>query len=599
MTSKRLGLVIGNNYPNSDKELKFAVADAIKMKEILLNKDICDFDKVVDLVDRTSKEALIEVEKILKRSENDLVFIYFSGHGKKDFENDLCLLFKDTEEGTLLSTSLTFNFINKCRRYPSRKSVIIVLDCCYSGAAGIRDTDVMEALKKHSGSGTVILTSTGLTGSPTAKEVEKLGHGVFTHYLIEGLEKGQADKKGEGYISIEDLYSYAFEKTTSSCSQSPKKEGSIEGTIFIGKNPLKIREKEYVSKKRDLFDKYITYKLPHSILNESQTVLRKHYEDQNNLGPVDEIIYGLLISFLNGDLFPENYIEALQHLKGTSVSSVNIYEKEKVNVSTTNNSKYEVIELSEVPNFGSYQPFEESEKQEITKTFISPSIGMEFVLIPAGKYIRGSPYEEENGLLNEQPALEVEIKNSFYIGRYPVTQGQWIAIMNRYTSPLKKDDLPVNSVSWNEAQEFIKKFNEIERTDKYCLPSEAEWEYACRTGKTTEYYFGNNESKLRDYAWYEKNAGNRTHPVGQKKPNGWGLYDMYGNIWEWVQDTWHDNYKGAPLDNSAWEDEKSSTHVIRGGSWISYAKHCRSATRHKLHSEVQNSDVGFRLLKKL
>jgi len=247
MTGKRVGLVIGNNYPDSDKKLRFAVADALAMKEVLLNKDICEFDEVIDLVDRTSKEALVEVEKILKRVDSNLVFIYFSGHGKKDFENDLCLLFNDTEEDALLATSLTFDFINKCRRYPSRKSVIIVLDCCYSGAAGIRDTsDVMEALKKHSGSGTIILTSTGLAGSPAAREEEKFGHGVFTNYLIEGLEKGYADK-GNGYISIEELYDYAFKKTKSEGYQSPKKEGSIEGTIFIGKNPLKIRENEYAS----------------------------------------------------------------------------------------------------------------------------------------------------------------------------------------------------------------------------------------------------------------------------------------------------------------------------------------------------------------
>lgn len=202
MTGKRVGLVIGNNYPDSDKQLRFAVADALAMKEVLLNKDICGFDEVIDLVDRTSKEALVEVEKILKRADSDLVFIYFSGHGKKDFENDLCLLFNDTEEDAFLATSLTFDFINKCRRYPSRKSVIIILDCCYSGAAGIRGTsDVMEALKKHSGSGTIILTSTGLTGSPAAREEEKFGHGVFTNYLIEGLEKGYADKAMVTYPS--------------------------------------------------------------------------------------------------------------------------------------------------------------------------------------------------------------------------------------------------------------------------------------------------------------------------------------------------------------------------------------------------------------
>jgi len=183
MTSKRVGLVIGNNYPNSDKELKFAVADAIKMKEVLLNKDICGFDDVEESIDNTFLDARIKIERVLKNANHgDLVFIYFSGHGKKHLDNGLRLLFKDTNEDYLLATSLNFDYINRCMRYPSQKSVIIVLDCCYSGAAGIRDTDVMEALKKYSGSGIIILTSTGLTGSSAAREEEKFRHGVFTHY---------------------------------------------------------------------------------------------------------------------------------------------------------------------------------------------------------------------------------------------------------------------------------------------------------------------------------------------------------------------------------------------------------------------------------
>lgn len=239
MTGKRVGLVIGNNYPNSDKELRFAVADALAMKKVLLNKDICGFDEVEESIDDTFLDARIKIEKILKNANHDdIVFVYFSGHGKKHLDNGLRLLFKDYREDYPLATSLNFDYINRCMKYPSLKSVIIILDCCYSGVAGIRDvSDVMEALKKHSGSGTVILISTGLTGSPTAKEEEKLGHGIFTYYLIEGLEKGQADKRGEGKISIDDLYDCAFEKTTERCSQSPKKEGRIEGIFFIGKPP--------------------------------------------------------------------------------------------------------------------------------------------------------------------------------------------------------------------------------------------------------------------------------------------------------------------------------------------------------------------------
>lgn len=590
MTGKRVGIVIGNNYPDSDNELKFAVADALAMKDVLLNKDICGFDEVEESIDSTLLDARIKIEKILKNANHDdIVFIYFSGHGKKHLDNGLRLLFKDYREDYPLATSLNFDYINRCMKYPSLKSVIIILDCCYSGVAGIRDvSDVMEALKKHSCSGTVILTSTGLTGSPTAKEEEKLGHGVFTYYLIEGLEKGQADKRGEGQISIDDLYDYAFEKTTASCSQSPKKEGSIEGIFFIGKNPLKIRENEYASKKRDLFEKYLKYKLPHSILNESQEVLRKYYEAQNTLEPVDETTYGLLNSFLKGDLFPENYIEALQHFKGIYVSSESPHEKENVNISSFRNSKYQTIEIPKDTN-----------KQEIPKTFTSPSTGMEFVLIPAGKFVMGSPSGEEGRYNDEGPVHEVTINNSFYMGKYPVTQKQWNKVMGNNPSDFKGEDRPVESVSWEDVQEFVKKLNEKEGANKYRLPSEAEWEYACRAGKQTRYSFGDDESKLNEYAWYNENSGYETHPVGKKKPNSWELYDMQGNVWEWVQDKWHDNYEGAPSDGSVWEDEVGSFLVFRGGSWSVNAGNCLSASRGGDNPRGRDDDLGFRLLRKL
>ena len=132
------------------------------------------------------------------------------------------------------------------------------------------------------------------------------------------------------------------------------------------------------------------------------------------------------------------------------------------------------------------------------------------------------------------------------MGKYPVTQKQWKKVMGNNPSNFKGEDRPVESVSWEDVQEFVKKLNEKEGTDKYRLPSEAEWEYACRAGTQTRYSFGDDESKLNEYAWYDKNSGSETHPVGQKKPNSWDLYDMHGNVWEWVQDRWHDKYKGAP-----------------------------------------------------
>lgn len=587
MTGKRVGLVIGNNYPDSDKKLRFAVADALAMKEVLLNKDICGFDEVIDLVDRTSKEALVEVEKILKRVDSNLVFIYFSGHGKKDFENDLCLLFNDTEEDALMATSLTFDFINKCRRYPSRKSVIIVLDCCYSGAAGIRDiSDVMEALKKHSGSGTIILTSTGLTGSPAAREEEKFGHGVFTNYLIEGLEKGYADK-GNGYISIEELYCYAFKKTKSEGYQSPKKEGNIEGSIFIGRNPQKIRKNEYNLKKSKLLSEYIRTLHP-LILNESLTVLRKAYDVPPSLESVEETMYDLLNSLLKSELQPDNYSDAVQYLKGISTSSESSKNMNNVDKSNTAASISENIE-----------PLVNSEEPDIPKTFTSPSTDMEFVLIPAGEFMMGSPSGEKDRNNNEAPIHKVIIEYSFYMGKYPVTQKQWKKVIENNPSYCMGEDHPVEMVSWEDAQEFIKKLNEKEGTDKYRLPSEAEWEYSCRAGTQTRYFFGDDESKLNEYAWYGKNSGSETHPVGQKKPNSWGLYDIHGSVWEWVQDSWHDNYEGAPSDGSAWEDGDSSFRMKRGGGWYDDAGDCRSAALDEDGTDNSYGGVGFRLLRKL
>jgi formylglycine-generating enzyme required for sulfatase activity len=221
------------------------------------------------------------------------------------------------------------------------------------------------------------------------------------------------------------------------------------------------------------------------------------------------------------------------------------------------------------------------------------SIGMKFTRIPAGEFYMGS---EESDV--EEPVHKVRIKKPFYLGTYPVTQREWKAVMGDNPSFFKGDNLSVEQVSWGDVQEFIRKLNEKEGTDKYRLPSEAEWEYACRAGTTTRYSFGDDESELDDYAWYYDNSGNKTLPVGQKKPNPWGLYDMHGNVEEWVQDIWHDSYDGAPTDGSSWERD-GADRVIRGGCWADYAGACRSAARDLGGPRNRGSGLGFRLLQEL
>ncbi len=227
-------------------------------------------------------------------------------------------------------------------------------------------------------------------------------------------------------------------------------------------------------------------------------------------------------------------------------------------------------------------------ENDLSSDPLKNSLGMEFVLIPAGEFLMGS-----EKCADERPVHKVAIEKSFYIGKYPVTQGEWVSIMDDNPSSSISDDLPVEHVSWNDVQEFIRRLNTRENTDKYRLPSEAEWEFACRAGTTSKYSFGNDESDLAEYAWY---SGDRMHTVGQKRPNKWGLHDMHGDIWEWCQDRWHANYEGAPVDGSAWEEGSSSLRVDRGGCWSSLARYCRSALRSGNLPGNRYGFTGFRLV---
>ncbi len=227
------------------------------------------------------------------------------------------------------------------------------------------------------------------------------------------------------------------------------------------------------------------------------------------------------------------------------------------------------------------------------------SIGMEFALIPEGEFMMGSPSSESGADADEKPLHKVTIGEPFYLGKYEVTQEQWQEVMGNNPSYFKGDRLPVEGVSWEEAREFIQKLNEMEKTDRYRLPSEAEWEYACRAGNSARYSFGYDVSSLGEYAWYDENSEDKTHPVGQKNPNPWGLYDMHGNVWEWVQDGWHDSYYGAPSDGSARESSSNSLKVRRGGNWEGSAEYCRAANRGNSGSGYRSSGLGFRVLREL
>ncbi len=256
---------------------------------------------------------------------------------------------------------------------------------------------------------------------------------------------------------------------------------------------------------------------------------------------------------------------------------------------------------TDVPAAGSRLPESNrvAEEPVAPERFTTNSIGMRFVLIPAGQFMMGSPDTDPLAFTNESPQHGVRIGRAFYLAVHEVTQGQYELVMGSNPSKFQGDpSRPVDRVSWDDAVEFCRRLSEREGS-QYRLPTEAEWEYACRAGATTRWCFGDEESSLEDYAWFD-NPTSPTHRVGTKKPNPWGLYDMHGSVWEWCEDVWHDDYRGAPQDGSAWlQTEDPSMRVLRGGSWHEGGRYARCATRVPNRTFGHFDYFGFRVARTL
>ena len=224
-------------------------------------------------------------------------------------------------------------------------------------------------------------------------------------------------------------------------------------------------------------------------------------------------------------------------------------------------------------------------------------IKLELVLIPAGEFEMGSPASDVEAPHMQKPQHRVRITKQFYLGKYLVTQQQWEAVMGGNPSKFKGPKNPVETVSWDDCQQFLTKLNAKIGTQggKFALPTEAQWEYACRAGSTTRYCFGDDDAKLGEYAWYDANSGNRTHPVGEKKPNAWGLYDMHGNVFEWCQDWCDGNYYASSPTNDPTGPATGTDRAGRGGSWKLFAGFSRSAYRFSHLPEGRAFSLGFRV----
>ncbi|WP_295392451.1 formylglycine-generating enzyme family protein [uncultured Thiodictyon sp.] len=254
------------------------------------------------------------------------------------------------------------------------------------------------------------------------------------------------------------------------------------------------------------------------------------------------------------------------------------------------------------------------------------SEGPEMVRLPAGRFLMGASERDTTAFADERPQHEVRIAHPFAIGRFPVTFEDYdrFVIATRPPPAAKRGLMgrlfggeeheprelpgdegwgrgrrPVINVSWHDAVAYCVWLSE-QTGRTYRLPSEADWEYASRAGTATRWSFGDDENALGDHAWYKDNSGGKTHPIGEKRPNPWGLHDIHGNIWEWMQDCWHDNYAGAPVDDSEWHDNcLSADRVVRGGSWINNARNTRVSHRSSNEPDSRQKLLGLRLAQDL
>jgi len=234
---------------------------------------------------------------------------------------------------------------------------------------------------------------------------------------------------------------------------------------------------------------------------------------------------------------------------------------------------------------------------------ITNSIGMKLVLIPKGTFTMGSP-ESEEGRQDNETQHSVTISKDYYLGVYEVTQAQYEKVMGKNLSDFQgvivdneNAELPVENVSWDDAVEFCKKLSaqpeEKEAGRVYRLPTESEWEYACRAGSKTAYSFDDEEGLLPEYGWFDRNSSNRTHTVGLLEPNAWGLYDMHGNVWELCSD-WYGEYPNEPVSDPN-GPTKGTHRVLRGGSWYDFAACCKSTIRFRLDPSGLGNSLGFRV----
>ncbi|MFM7876152.1 MAG: SUMF1/EgtB/PvdO family nonheme iron enzyme [Microcystis panniformis] len=544
---------------------------------------------------------------LLKSGDN--LWFFFAGHGRRYQDKDYLML-PDSDPGNVRETAVSVDYVTERLRRSGADNVVLLLDAC-------RDEDSRGGLgigeEEHQG----VITFYSCTANQQSWEIDELQQGSFTHTLLEGLRRqGEAN-----CATVERLEEYLRRQV----EQTNARYGKPRQNPYLKAEP--------------------PHKLYFILLEQVATLrdvqpLKYQASLAENRGDFDlaEQLWIRVLGASRGDL---DAIEAIKRiaLRQSQSSPIPVTGREYVTRSEGNRSStpkpsqetglkvfnFEIVGV----NAKGKQIKKESKQSQYFAQDLGNGITLEMVAIPGGTFTMGTEDEEIERLVKkfnregfrwERPQHKVTVP-PFFMGKYPITQAQWRAIASRTDLKVKQDlDLnlnpayfkdspdsdrrPVEQVNWYDAIEFCARLSKLTGRE-YRLPSEAEWEYACRAGTTTPFYFGETiTGELANYdaskTYTDEPKGEyrkQTTPVGQFPPNAFGLYDMHGNVWEWCADTWHDNYDGAPTDGSAWiENGDDNRSPLRGGSWGNHPSFCRSAYRNDDDRRDSIIINGFRVV---
>lgn len=591
---RRYAILIGNSeFPEAKSlaALRCPPHDVQGMREVLLNSEFNWFTEADEIPNQSSTFIRKQIHRVFKAAgPQDQILFYYSGHGKLDYAGHLHLATLDTEEEYLETTSVEIALLRRLITNNRCKRVALILDCCHSGAAvgalqakGDAAAVVAEQLSQFNlTSGIHVLSASTATQSAYEKEGEQ--YSLFTKHLLDGIRQNRADHDGDGWVSISDLYEYVRQQVSQDAAQTPRYKGvEVEGGQYIIARAQKVYSTELLQAfKTKLLS--VEQDIDDDVFQDAYRVIkeRQAQRDKAFLALLDELNAGRL----SAGKFSGRWLRMMPAVVVPTLPPP--APQTPANPLSANPTKAAPVKQSSVRT-PQPAPAKPAPKQPANFTETLNGVPLEMIYVPGGQFMMGSP--EGQGRDNERPQHLVTVPG-FYLGKYQVTQAQWQAVMGDNPSRFKGKRLPVECVSWKDAKAFCAKLKTLTGND-YRLPSEAEWEYACRAGSKDD--FASDPLRL---GWYKENSGGTTHPVGEKDPNAFGLYDTHGNAWEWCEDVWHDSYKGAPGDGSAWVSGGDSLHRIRrGGTWFESYDFARAVARRIFFFRPGGgSDTGFRVV---